>query len=99
MGLGYTKAAMVYVRTRGGHRGYQRVTRNAAVPIIYTNAKGKTYYLRQGTTKTEKPKYYFSMESNGGQVEYSNCLHFDTDDCFRLSTDPPLPHQRDHTER
>src|SRR5207253_845660 len=30
-----------------------------------TNAKGETYYLHQGTTKTGKPKYYFSMESNG----------------------------------
>ena len=35
------------------------------VPITYTNAKGKTYYLHQGTTKTGKPKYYFSMESEG----------------------------------
>jgi len=35
------------------------------VPITHTNAKGKSYYLHQGTTKTGKPKYYFSMESNG----------------------------------
>jgi hypothetical protein len=33
------------------------------VPITHTNAKGKTYSLHQGTTKTGKPKYYFSMES------------------------------------
>src|SRR6266852_5699504 len=65
MGLGYTKAAMVCGRTRVGHRGRQRVTRSAAVPITHTNAKGKSYYLHQGTTKTGKPKYYFSMESNG----------------------------------
>jgi hypothetical protein len=39
------------------------------VPITYTNAKGKTYYLHQGTTKTGKPKYYFSMESNGELAE------------------------------
>ena len=39
------------------------------MPLTYTNAKGKTYYLRQGTTKTEKPKYYFSMESNGELAE------------------------------
>jgi hypothetical protein len=39
------------------------------VPITYTNAKGKTYYLHQGTTKTGKPKYYFSMESNGALAE------------------------------
>src|SRR6266567_2744009 len=43
--------------------------RSAAVPITHTNAKGKTYYLHQGTTKTGKPKYYFSMESNGALAE------------------------------
>jgi len=31
--------------------------------------KGKTYSLHQGTTKTGKPKYYFSMESNGALAE------------------------------
>jgi len=35
------------------------------VPITYTNAKGKTHYLHQGTTKTGKPKYHFSMQSEG----------------------------------
>jgi hypothetical protein len=35
------------------------------VPITHTNAKEKTYYLHQGTTKTGKPKYYFSMNSEG----------------------------------
>jgi hypothetical protein len=39
------------------------------VPITHTNAKGKTYYLHQDTTKTGKPKYYFSMESNGALAE------------------------------
>jgi hypothetical protein len=39
------------------------------VPITHTNAKGKTSYLHQGTTKTGKPKYYFSMESNGELAE------------------------------
>src|SRR3989442_2152934 len=43
--------------------------RGAAVPITPTNAKGKTYYLPQGTTKTGKPKYYFSMKSNGELAE------------------------------
>src|SRR2546428_4720104 len=43
--------------------------RNAAMPITYTNAKGKTYYLHQGTTKTGKPKYYFSMEREGQLAE------------------------------
>ena len=69
MGLGYTKAAMVCGRTRVGHSGRQRVTRSAAVPITHTNAKGKTYYLHQGTTKTGNPKYYFSMESEGHLAE------------------------------
>jgi hypothetical protein len=35
------------------------------VPITHTNAKGKLYYLHQGTTKTGKPKYHFSMQSEG----------------------------------
>ena len=37
--------------------------------ITHTNAKGKLYYLHQGTTKTGKPKYYFSMESEGHLAE------------------------------
>src|SRR5262249_1381180 len=69
MGLGYTKAAMVCGRIRVGHSGRQRVTRSAAVPITYTNAKGKTYYLHQGTTKTGKPTYHFSMQSEGTLAE------------------------------
>src|SRR6266446_243489 len=67
MGLGYTKTATrsvvetfpVLVAETSESR------RNAAMPITYTNAKGKTYYLHQGTTKTGKPKYYFSMERAG----------------------------------
>ncbi len=39
------------------------------MPITHTNTKGKTYYLHQGTTKTGKLKYYFSMESAGLLVE------------------------------
>ena len=35
------------------------------MPITHTNAKGKTYYLHQGTTKKGKPKYYFSLEREG----------------------------------
>jgi len=33
--------------------------------IEYINRKGKTYYLHQGQTKTGKPKYFFSMKSEG----------------------------------
>jgi len=35
------------------------------VSITYTNAKGQTFSLYQGTTKTGKPKYYFAMQSAG----------------------------------
>ena len=35
------------------------------MPIQYTNRRSQTYYLHQGTTKTGKPKYYFSMKSEG----------------------------------
>jgi len=38
-------------------------------PITYTNAKEKTYYLHQGTTKTGKPKYYFSTQPEGTLAE------------------------------
>ena len=39
------------------------------MPITHTNAKGKTYYLHQGTTKTGKLTYHFSMQSNGALAE------------------------------
>jgi hypothetical protein len=39
------------------------------MPITHTNAQGKTYYLHQGTTKTGKPTYYFSMNSEGTLAE------------------------------
>lgn len=39
------------------------------MPITYVNAKGRTYYLHQGTTKTGKPKYHFSPKSEGKLVE------------------------------
>src|SRR5712692_8777273 len=71
MGLGYTKSVtkvlVIYVPC-WSQRTFQS-RRSAAVPITHTNAKGKTYYLHQGTTKTGKPKYYFSMESNGALAE------------------------------
>ena len=37
--------------------------------IKYDNRKRQTYYLHQGTTKTGKPKYFFSMKSEGSLVE------------------------------
>jgi hypothetical protein len=39
------------------------------VPITYTNAKGQTFTLHQGTTKTGKSKYYFAMQSEGTLAE------------------------------
>ena len=32
------------------------------MPVTYTNRKGRTYHLCQGTTKTGKPRYYFARE-------------------------------------
>jgi len=61
MGLGYTKAAMVCGRTRVGHRGRQRVTRSAVVPVTYTNAKEKNllpssrHHQKQGSRSTTFP--------------------------------------------
>ena len=39
------------------------------MPIIYTNRKGRTYYLCQGLTKTGKPRYYFAREPKGEPVD------------------------------
>jgi hypothetical protein len=39
------------------------------VPITHTNAKGQTFILYQGTTKTGKPKYYFAMQGEGTLAE------------------------------
>jgi len=33
--------------------------------VEHVNRKGDTYYLHQGTTKTGKPKYFFSKKSDG----------------------------------
>ncbi len=54
------------------------------MPITYTNAKGQTFSLYQGTTKTGKPKYYFAMQSEatlakaipaGYEMGVSHLLH------------------------
>jgi hypothetical protein len=39
------------------------------MPIEYVNKKKQTYYLHQGTTKTGKPKYFFSMKTVGDLVD------------------------------
>jgi hypothetical protein len=37
--------------------------------VQYTNRTGKTYYLREGKTKTGKPRYFFSLQQDGkGEV-------------------------------
>lgn len=38
--------------------------------VEYPNRKCQKYYLHQGTTKTGKAKYFFSMKSEGNLVEY-----------------------------
>src|SRR2546428_7612152 len=71
MGLGYTKSVtkvlVIYVPCWSPRTSASK--RSAAVPITHTNAKEKTYYLHQGTTKTGKPKYYFAMQSEGPLAE------------------------------
>ncbi len=37
--------------------------------ITYVNRKNQIYYLHQGITKTEKPKYFFSMKNEGPLVD------------------------------
>lgn len=39
------------------------------MPIQYINRKNQTYYLHQGTSKTGKPKYFFSMTPEGDLVD------------------------------
>jgi hypothetical protein len=40
------------------------------MPVTYTNRKGKTYILCQGTTKTGKPRYYFSRDPKGEIMDH-----------------------------
>jgi hypothetical protein len=37
--------------------------------IEHVNRKGKTYYLHEGKTKTGKPKYFFSLKSDGNLMD------------------------------
>ncbi len=39
------------------------------MPITYTNRKGQTYVLCQGTTKAGKPRYFFAREPKGEAVD------------------------------
>jgi hypothetical protein len=40
-----------------------------AMPVEYTNKKGKTYYLHQGMTKNQKVRFYFSRKTEGNLVD------------------------------
>jgi hypothetical protein len=40
------------------------------MPVTYTNRKGKTYILCKGTTKTGKPRYYFSPDPKGEIMDH-----------------------------
>ena len=35
------------------------------MPVSHVNRKHKTYYLHEGVSKTGKPKFFFSMKSDG----------------------------------
>ena len=35
------------------------------MPVTHTNRRKQTYYLHVGTTKTGKPRYWFSMKDDG----------------------------------
>jgi hypothetical protein len=39
------------------------------MPVTYTNRKGKTYILCQGTTKSGNPWYYFALEPKGEPLD------------------------------
>jgi len=37
--------------------------------VEYVNRKGRKHYLHEGKTKTGKPKYFFSMKTEGNLVD------------------------------
>lgn len=37
--------------------------------VQYTNRRGKTYTLHQGTTKSGNPKYFFALRDEGNLAE------------------------------
>jgi hypothetical protein len=40
------------------------------MPVTHVNRKGDTYYLHAGTTRTGKPRYWFSRSAEGELVEF-----------------------------
>lgn len=53
------------------------------MPVTHTNRRGQTYYLHAGTTKTGKPRYWFSMKDDGDLVEVIPAGHevYENPDC------------------
>lgn len=53
------------------------------MPVTHTNRRGQTYYLHAGTTKTGKPRYWFSMKDDGDLVEATPEGHevYENPDC------------------
>ena len=39
------------------------------MPVTHTNRRGQTYYLHAGTTRTGKPRYWFSTKAEGELVD------------------------------
>ena len=39
------------------------------MPVTHVNRKRDTYYLHAGTTKTGKPRYWFSMKDDGDRPD------------------------------
>lgn len=40
------------------------------MPVVYTNRKGHTYYLCQGTTKTGEVRYFFARHPKDGSPDH-----------------------------
>jgi hypothetical protein len=45
------------------------LNRGSTMPVTHVNRKEDTYYLHAGTTKTGKPKYWFSKSTEGDLVD------------------------------
>jgi hypothetical protein len=43
--------------------------RGPTMPVAYVNRRRETYYLHAGTTKTGKPRYWFSTKADGDLVD------------------------------
>jgi hypothetical protein len=57
---------LFYNQSRAKQKGQERLR---VMPVNYTNRKGQTYSLYQGTTKTGKRRYFFAREPKGEPVD------------------------------